>query len=239
MSHDAATDPKTVKLYKQVLQLLIDNNIHFMVGGGISLVRHANIERIHDLDIFCKPGDATKIVSLLRENKIQATMLDDKWIAQLTDGDMKVDFIFSAPNGQATVDDAWFSHAKPTKLFGMPLLLVPPEEVIWSKVYIQHRDRFDGADINHIMLTSGSELNWHRLLERLDAHWELLLGAIINFRFVYPSERDLVPRWLMNELILRVQLQLTIPPPTGKVCRGLLMAPEDYQTDLSEGGFSA
>ena len=34
----------------------------------------------------------------------------------------------------------------------------------------------------------------------MEPHWEVLLTHLLNFRFVYPTERDLVPRWLMEEL---------------------------------------
>ena len=29
--------------------------------------------------------------------------------------------------------------------------LCPPEEIIWSKSFIMERERFDGADINHLL----------------------------------------------------------------------------------------
>jgi hypothetical protein len=205
MSHDDATDPVAIELYQKILGILNEAGIKYMVGGGISLVRHANIERVNDLDIFCKAGDYPYILNLLQERGIGGTVRDEKWLAQVTQGEgereVKVDFIFSSPNSLASVDDEWFSHAKPIKLFDMPILLVPPEEVIWCKLYVQRRDHYDGADINHIILTVGAELNWHRLLARLEPHWELLLAALINYRFVFPSERDKVPRWLMEELL--------------------------------------
>ena len=37
----------------------------------------------------------------------------------------------------------------------MPALVVPAEEMIWSKAFIQERERFDGADIHHLLRCKG------------------------------------------------------------------------------------
>ncbi len=237
MSHEAATDPKAVKLYKKIMSVLIEEGIHFMVGGGISLVRHANIERVHDLDIFCRAGDYPRILYKLQEHDIEARPLFENWIAQVRKGGIKVDFIYSSPNNLTPVDDEWFAHAKPIKLFDMSVLLVPPEEVIWTKVFIQARDRYDMADVHHIILHVGHELNWHRLLNRFEPNWELLLSALINYRYVFPSERDKIPKWVMDELVGRLTHQLTLPAPADKTCRGIIIARSDYEVDVFEGGF--
>jgi hypothetical protein len=72
----------------------------------------------------------------------------------------------------------------------------------------------------------------------MEAYWEVLLIQLLNFRFVYPSERDLVPRWLLEELIGRLNAQLDLPPPNIKVCRGRLFSPRDYIVDITEWGFA-
>ena len=41
--------------------------------------------------------------------------------------------------------------------------LCPPEEMIWSKAFVQERERFDGADVLHVFRTLGRTLSWDRL----------------------------------------------------------------------------
>jgi hypothetical protein len=72
----------------------------------------------------------------------------------------------------------------------------------------------------------------------MELHWEVLLMHLLNFRFVYPSERDVVPPWLMDELLERLKVQSSIPPPAMKVCRGRIFSPRDYLADVTEWGFS-
>ena len=58
------------------------------------------------------------------------------------------------------VDDLWFTHAAPGRVLGVPVLLCPPEEMIWSKAFIMERERYDGADVAHLILACGRELDW-------------------------------------------------------------------------------
>jgi hypothetical protein len=65
----------------------------------------------------------------------------------------------------------------------------------------------------------------------------VLLINVLNFRFVYPTERDLIPRWLYDELLERLKAQDEMPPASVKICRGRLISPTDYVIDVSEWGF--
>ncbi len=59
----------------------------------------------------------------------------------------------------------------------------------------------------------------------MELYWEVLLIALLNFRFIYPSERHLVPRWLMDELLERLHDQADMKGPGKKVCRGRISQP--------------
>jgi hypothetical protein len=67
----------------------------------------------------------------------------------------------------------------------------------------------------------------------METHWELLLAHLINFRFVYPSEQDVVPRWLLDELLCRAQRQLDLPQPQDRICRGFMLSRTEYEVDTS------
>jgi hypothetical protein len=110
--------------------------------------------------------------------------------------------------------------------------------MVFSKAFVRNRERYDGADVAHMILRQHEHIDWKRLLGYMEAHWEVLLMHILNFRFVYPSERDIVPRWLFDELLDRLKLQEDMPPPRVKICRGRLFSPHDYLIDVKEWGFA-
>lgn len=224
--------------YIKILKIIDKENVPFMIGGGFAVFYYTGFNRpTKDLDIFCKAGDYPKIVAVLEDAGVKVKILDERWIAQILQAKHRFDILFSSPNYIVTVDDSWFKHAGTFNFLGIKVKIIPQEELIWCKAYIQDRSRFDGADINHIILTSGKHLNWKRLLMRMENHWEILLSLILNFRFVYPSERDVVPKWLLKELISRLSYQITNPTPIDKICRGPLLSRTQYKFDITKLGF--
>ena len=60
----------------------------------------------------------------------------------------------------------------------------PAEEMIWSKAFVMERERYDGADITHILRKSGATIDWVRLLRRFGSHAAVLLSHLVLFQFV-------------------------------------------------------
>src|SRR6187200_1180608 len=85
------------------------------------------------------------------------------WLAKgMFEGEM-LDLIFRAGNGLCEVDDSWFELAHNHEFGDLPVKLCAPEEMIWMKAYIMERERFDGADIAHI-LSCAEKLDWPHLV---------------------------------------------------------------------------
>jgi hypothetical protein len=118
---------------------------------------------------------------------------------------------------------------------GEEVQFVPAEELIWCKLYVQNRERYDGADVNHMFIRYGRQLDWKRLFMRIDQHWHILLSQIIQFQFCYPADfHDIIPRWLFEELMSRAHEQYDLPAPVEKVCRGPIIDQTQYQVDIKE-----
>jgi hypothetical protein len=66
----------------------------------------------------------------------------------------------------------------------------------------------------------------------------VLLMHVLNFRWIYPTERDHIPRWLLEELLGRLQRQLALPPPRIRICRGRMFSRADYEIAIREWGFA-
>ncbi len=109
--------------------------------------------------------------------------------------------------------------------------------MIWSKAFVKERERYDGADIAHILRACGKRLDWPRLLRRFDAHWRVLLSHLVLFGFSYPSERTQVPAWVMENLLSRLQKELHSPLPTERLCQGTLLSRAQYLVDIGQWGY--
>ncbi|HUP50645.1 MAG TPA: hypothetical protein VNA04_17860, partial [Thermoanaerobaculia bacterium] len=107
----------------------------------------------------------------------------------------------------------------------------------WSKGLIMERERFDGADVAHMIKNVGLELDWRRLLDRYGPHWRTLYAHLILYGFIYPSRRSNVPAWVMQELAARLAKELDEPDSEDKVCYGTLLSRQQYLADIEQWGF--
>jgi predicted nucleotidyltransferase len=225
--------------YKEALMLLNDSGAKFMLGGGFAMFQYTGIYRdTKDLDIFCKSSEYPKIMKHFAEHGYQTELTDVRWLAKVFKGDHFIDIIFDTVNNICTVDDSWYEHATEGMMFDVPVKYIPAEELIWCKIYVQNRERYDGSDINHVLLRHGKELNWKRILFRLDQHWHLLLAQFILFQFVYPADfHQIIPKDLFDELMERARMQYDLPSPVEKVCRGPIIDQTQYAVDIKEWNY--
>jgi hypothetical protein len=230
-STPSADSPAGV-FYLDVLTRLQGAGIPFLIGGAFALSRYSSIHRdTKDLDVFVKPEDMPRALALMRQCGYRAEMPFPHWLGKVYDagGAHFIDLIFSSGNGVARVDDLWFERAVHDEVLGMKVGLCPAEEIIWSKAFIQERERFDGADVLHLFHALGASLDWNRLLARFQDHWPVLFGHVVLFRYVYPDSRDRIPGWVVRDLAWRFSAE---QPPAAHVCRGTLLSREQYLWDL-------
>lgn len=227
-------DQATRHFYVQTLTVLNESGMPYLIGGAYAMGTLAGIERhTKDMDVFVRRGDRDRILGVLESAGYRTEVTFPHWLAKAWIVERFVDVIYSSGNGVATVDDEWFEHSVEAELLGMPVRLCPPEEIIWSKSYVQERERFDGADIAHLILKSGRAFDWDRLIRRFGEHWRVLLAHLVNFGFVYPGERDIVPERVIVELTGRLLREASEPPPPDPVCRGTLLSREQYLVDVA------
>jgi hypothetical protein len=231
--------PQREEFYTEVIELLASSEIPFLLSGTYALTFYTGIVRpTKDVDVFATAGDCLKILSYFKEKGFDVEIVDERWLARITREEIFVDVIFNMPTASTHVTEDWFDNAPRAELFGSEVRLAPPTEFVWSKMFVQDRYRYDGADVAHMILKRHEEIDWRRLLNHMELHWEVLLIHLLNFRYIYPSERHSVPQWLLDELLERLRVQNSIPPPAMKVCRGRIFSPRDYLTDVTEWGFS-
>ncbi len=228
--------PETIDFYREALSALRASGLPFLVGGAYALEHHTGVTRhTKDLDVFVKRGDVDAALAALAALGCRCERTFPHWLAKAYRGDDFVDLIYSSGNGLAEVDDGWFEHAEAGAVFGVDVMLCPPEEMIWSKALILERERYDGADVAHLILAHGSRLDWARLVARFGPNWQVLLSHLVLFGFLFPSERDRVPAWVMTSLLDWQRDDLRQPPWAEKVCRGTLVSRAQYLVDLERG----
>lgn len=235
---DPNLDPRDRDFYVRTMHILRDADVPFLVGGAYAMERFTGIARhTKDFDVFLRPADVERALQACRDSGFFTELTFPHWLAKVYQDDAFVDLIFRSGNGVAAVDDAWFDRAEPGTVLGEPVRLCPVEEVLWSKGFVMERERFDGADVAHLIRSRGATLDWHHLLRRFDAHWRVLLAHLVLFGFVYPDRRHLVPSWVIDDLSGRLRDEAASEYEGPPLCRGTLLSRAQYLTDLERDGY--
>jgi hypothetical protein len=216
--------------HREGLRILQEQGFEPMVGGAYALKTHTGIWRdTKDIDLFLRKDRIAGALQALGQAGYRTELTDPLWLAKAYSGPYFIDLIFSSGNGIATVDEHWLRRASRSEVLDRQAAIVPAEEMIWQKAFIQERERFDGADIHHLLRCKGAQLDWDHLLMRFgDRHWEVLLIHLISFRFAFPSHKDEVPEAVMREMMRRLERKESEPTAADHVCRGTLLSRQQY-----------
>jgi hypothetical protein len=230
--------PESASFYLRALADAGASGIPFLLGGAYAFANYTGIARdTKDLDLFVRPADAPRLLDALAAAGYHTEVTFPHWLGKAFQGDNVVDVIYSSGNGACPVDDGWFAHARPGKVLGIRVRLIPPEEMIWQKAYIMERERFDGADVAHLIRARGPTLDWGRLLRRFGSHWRVLFAHLVLFEFIYPAEQAKVPAEVLREVTGRLAAESEAPAGAEAVCRGPLLSRMQYLADTECWGY--
>jgi hypothetical protein len=227
---------KQVELYRDVLTILEEKRIPLAVSGTYALQLHTGICRnTKDLDIFLSAENASAALACLTNHGFRCEVRDPVWLAKAYRDKYFVDLITGMSNAVIVVDDSWISHSRPMEVLGVATRILAPEELLVSKLFVTRRERFDGADIAHIIYATRGQLDWDRIVNYAGEHWEILLWSLLLFRYVYPGQSNYVPASLWEDLIARLSDAVANPDPQ-QTFRGSLIDDRMFAIDLQEWG---
>jgi hypothetical protein len=216
----------------RAIEALSDAGVRFMVAGAYAFFVYTGIFRdTKDLDLMLLRRDVPAAFEALERAGFQTDLLDPGWIGKAYAGESFIDLIFSSSNGLGVVDEQWFQNAWLATVLGHPCAVAPVEEIIFTKAFVGERERYDGADVNHLIYARGQEMDWERLLRRFGPHWEVLFSHVSLYRFVYPCARGKVPDWLVRELCRRTLADSPGVDAEAQICRGNLVSGRQYRHD--------
>lgn len=231
-------DDETREFYRDAMALMEAGGLEFLVGGAYAFARYTGIERhTKDFDVFIRREDFERAEKVFKDAGYKTELTFSHWIGKAFKGDDFVDLIFSAGNGVAAVDERWFEYAVPGRVFDMDVKLIPAEEMIWSKGLIMERERYDGADIAHLLNAVGPKLDWRRLIDRYGRDWRVLYVHLILFGFIYPSDRSKIPTAVMEELAQRLAKEVAAGDANEKICFGTIISRQQYLADINQRGY--
>jgi hypothetical protein len=225
------------EVYGEILDVLNREGIRYMLGGTLALNAHTGIWRdTKDLDVFVTEENVTRVLKTLEGAGFETEITDPCWLAKAWKGDLFADIVHANHNGTYPVEESWFGHAKETEVLGRRVLATPAEELLLSKIFVASRDRWDLSDVLHLIFATRGDLDWRRVLAKVDEHWELLLAYLHLYRYVYPSHTRYVPGWIPELLLDRYEKEAEAGPQGPLRFRGTLLDDVSFNVDVEEWG---
>jgi len=227
---------KQEALAQEVLIALERQRIPYAVAGAFALLQHTGISRAtKDLDLFLTSENCSAALRYLQSRGFQCEVCDPVWLAKVHRDNFFVDLITGMSNAAISVDESWIRYAQPASVLGIQTRVLAAEELLVSKLFVTRRERFDGADIVHIIYGTAGNLDWGRVLHRAGEHWEMLLWALVLFRYIYPAQTHYVPAVLWQDLLTRFHKLVSQPDGQGRF-RGSLIDDNMFAIDVNEWG---
>jgi hypothetical protein len=201
------------QVYGEVIGEARRRGLRFLLGGAFALAGYTGRWRnTKDLDFFILPDDREPFARMLDDlgfgDYYDELPYERHWIYRAIRGGVIVDLIWAMANRRADVDEEWFAHAPAIEIRGEELHILPPEELVWAKLYVLQKDRTDWTDLVNVLYSVGTEIDGNRLLARIGEDAPLLAALLTVFGWLSPEKARELPA------VLRERLHLP-PVPSG------------------------
>jgi hypothetical protein len=224
--------------YRRWLQVLSLSGVPYALGGAYAFYAYTGAWRdSKDLDAFLEPRHLRAALDAFQGAGYETEVRDRLWLAKVHEGRYLLDLLFAVRHSTAfKVDARWFETAVPVTLLGVPSRILGLEELIATKIYLAARDRFDGADIVHLIREVEGRVDWGRVVDLLHGDDEILLWHLVLFGFVYPGHLEYLPQDLMDDAFRRLRADRDAGADPRRF-RGMLLDPEAFAVDVRQWGY--
>jgi hypothetical protein len=204
MAVDCMSDDQW-EIYHRVIDACKAAGLEFAVGGGLAIGVYTGLWReTKDIDLYVLPQDREAMIQILSRLGLQdyydQLSYDRAWIYRSVQDKTIVDVIWAMANHKTEIDERWVKGGPEVTIRGETFRLVPPEEMIWAKLYVVQKDRCDWPDVLNLLYAQRDKLDWGHLLDRLGEDAPILHAALIVFGWLCPTLAEELPKWLWKEL---------------------------------------
>lgn len=221
-------------LFREILTLLENRQISYAVAGAFAMQEHTGICRdTKDLDVFLTAENAALAVDHLRNAGFECEVFDPVWLYKAHRKEFFVDLITGMSNAAIVVDESWIERSIPAVVHDVRTRVLAAEELLASKLFVARRERFDGVDVAHIIYRTRGKIDWERVLQIVGEHWEMLLWALVLFRYSYPAQTNYVPEEVWKDILSRFE-QVVAQPDSRARFRGSLVDDKMFAIDVNE-----
>jgi hypothetical protein len=180
------------EVYRQVIDGVQREGIPVALGGAFALATYSGFWRdTKDLDLYTLEEECPRIVEVLTAagltDYFDEVPYDRGWIYRGHKGETIVDAIWGMPNRRSKPTPEWLTNGPEIDVRGKTLRVIPPEELIFAKIFVLQRPRCDWPDIINVIYGAGRQIDWEHLIGLLGPDVPLLRSVLSTFAWLAPG----------------------------------------------------
>jgi hypothetical protein len=150
---------------KRAAAVLRDEDVEFMLGGGLAIWARGGPPTDHDVDLYVRPRDADRALDALVHDGFRAERPPEDWLFKAWDEDGHlVDLVFRPAGGE--VDDANFARATEMEVSALSILVASIDDVLVTKLLAMTEQEPDYRAILEVARALREQVDWEDVRER-------------------------------------------------------------------------
>jgi predicted nucleotidyltransferase len=189
------TDRKTLeKVLFETIDIIEESGIPYALIGGVATKSMGRPRITHDIDLFVRPDDASKILEVLEFRGFSSQKRDPFWLFKAWKDDILVDIIFKS-SGDIYFDEEVQGHVRRMHYLGRLVNAISPEDFLIIKA-AAHQEHNPHHWHDALAVLKQGNLDWEYLLRRAKNAPRRVLSLLI-----YGQSNDIA---VPNDVIKRL-----------------------------------
>jgi hypothetical protein len=154
-----------VETLKRTVAALRDNDVPYVLGGGLAIWARGGPESDHDLDFMVREQDADRALDALAAVGMRAEKPPEGWLYKAFDGNgVMVDLIFR-PTDEPVTDDV-LSRGEELDVKAIEVNVMSAEDVFVSKLLALREHELDFDDLVAMARSVREQIDWNDVRAR-------------------------------------------------------------------------
>lgn len=149
---------EVVATLKKASAALREDEVPFVLAGGLASWARGGPESDHDLDLMLRKEDAERALDALAATGMRPERPPETWLYKAFDGDILVDLIFEPVTGPVT--DELFERAEELEVEAVPMLVLGLEDLLTTKLLTLGEHHLDYESVLEIARSLREQIDW-------------------------------------------------------------------------------
>jgi predicted nucleotidyltransferase len=192
--HNLADLPSLERILFEAIDIVEESGIPYALIGGVAVKSLGRPRVTHDIDLFVRPDDAERTLTVLEARGFTSQKRDPFWLFKAWKGNILVDIIFKS-SGDIYFDEDVRSHVRRMPYLGRYVNAISPEDFLVIKA-AAHQEQNPHHWHDALAVLKQGNLDWDYLLRRAKHSPRRVLALLI-----YGQSNDIaVPNDVIKKL---------------------------------------